>query len=437
MGMSYRNIVSSGVLNDIETKYDVDFLTLENSTLEDILKNKGKQVISVKIGFVSKVIRRLCSPVEKLQLYSFFHKHNTDTLKKYIKRDEEKKFFKFYYKLSKLIGSHYNDYSFMSGHYSYFLPKSIINKIKEYDSVLILSSDDPLDKSILKIAKNNNIHSVLLIHSWDNLPARGYFSAVPDKVLVWNEMMKDQAIALHGIPRGKIEVIGVPQFYGYKKLESRVNEELFKHFYGLNENCNVITYTCSASRVFPDEPIFIQKLIESIEKKDIYIILRLHPTERKEEYLNLFSNVNKVIIDQPNGNFAATITNNIKDDDDDLLKFISLMKYSGIVINLASTTTLDAIIFNTPVICVSFNLDSYVNDNAWNSASNWYRSSHYGYIVNSGAIKVARNMNEFLLYVDDYLSDSTIDEENREILSREFCNIHYDVNNTMARAFYD
>lgn len=434
MGMSYRNIVSSGVINNIESNYEVTFLTLEGAKLESILINKNKKVVSFKLGVIQKLARRLCLPIETLQFYSFFQKHNTNTIKKYIQRDKKNKFFRFFYKLSEVIGKKYDKYSFFSAHYRYFLPKSTIGIINEYDSVLILSSDDLLDKSLLKITNENNVNSILMIHSWDNLPARGFFSSVPDKVLVWNDVMKEQAVTLHGISRDKIEVIGVPQFYGYKHLESCVDENMFKCFYGLKNEYDIITYTCSASRVFPDESLFIQELIKYIKDKDIYLILRLHPTERADEYTSRFHGFEKVVIDRPSGNFAASITDNIKDDESELLKFVSLMKYSDVVVNLASTTTLDATIFDTPVVCLSFNMDKDIGDTVWNNASDWYRSSHYEYIVGSGAVKIAKSMDEFLIYASEYLKDSGMDSDNRKRLNHDFCKIHYDVSQRISES---
>jgi len=437
MGMSYRNIISSGVIEELERSFDVTFLCLENSTLKEILLKKNKNVVVFKLGIFQKIVRRVSLPLERIQLYSFFQKHNTNTIKKYIHRDSEQGglLFRLYYLLADKIGKKYGEYEFLSFHYTYFLPKTAKKEITQSDRLLILSSDDPIDKAVLKYADEKEVPSTLLIHSWDNLPARGFFSSTPNKVLVWNEVMKEQAIKLHGVSSNSIDVIGVPQFYGYKKYEKEISRDLFKSLYGLmNDDYKVICYTCSASRVFPDEPLLIDRLIEEYSSKNVYLIIRLHPTERREEYKSKYFNIDNVVIDIPTGNFAASVNNNVKDDKNDILKFVSLMKYSDLVINLASTTTLDAIIFDTPVICIAFNLDETIDAYSWNRASDWYDSSHYRYIVDSNAIKVAYNLEDLEMYAKNYLVNPSLDSNKRYQLRNNFCNYEYDVKLKMAES---
>lgn len=424
MGMSYRNFISSNVLGKLEKRFDITFLVLEKSKLADLLVSKNKEIVYLKIGLFHKVIRRCSTFIEKLQYYNFYQKKKTNTIKKYIERDKENKLFNFFYLSASFIGKAYDDFNFLSFHYQFFLPKKIRKLIVSYENILLLSSDDPLDKSLLKIATKNHMHSYLMIHSWDNLPARGYFSARPSKVLVWNDEMKEQAIELHGMSENDVYVVGVPQFYFYKKIEEKVQYNNFVNSYCIDNK--VITYTCSASRVFPDEELLIRELIDYIADRNIYLILRLHPTERCIDYISKFSNIENVILDKPNGNFAAKISNDLSNDEQDIRKFVSLMKYSNVVINLASTISLDAIIFDTPVVCVAFNLESNVSDK-WNNAEGWYNSSHYKTIVNSGAVKVSYSMDELISYIELYLSNSEIDRENRYSLAHDFCKIDYDV----------
>lgn len=102
------------------------------------------------------------------------------------------------------------------------------------------------------------------------------------------------------------------------------------------------------------------------------------------------------------------------------------MKYSNVVLNLASTITLDAIIFDTPVICISFNADETIKDH-WNNAEQWYKSSHYTDIINSNSVKIAKNFAELEKYISLYISDDKMDSQNRKGLANRFCNINYDV----------
>ena len=84
----------------------------------------------------------------------------------------------------------------------------------------------------------------------------------------------------------------------------------------------------------------------------------MHPEERREYYQTKYKNDSYVSLDNPSSLFTAMPTGGSKVSEDDIISFIALMKFSTIVINFASTISLDAILFDTPVICPRFNLMS-------------------------------------------------------------------------------
>ena len=144
------------------------------------------------------------------------------------------------------------------------------------------------------------------------------------------------------------------------------------------------------------------------------MVLRLHPEERKDEYLRQFSKDNRIHIDIPDDGFRATLTSDFGDKKS-VYNFLELMKFSDVVINLASTITLDATLFDTPVICPTFNLK--LPKNSWNAAENWYHSSHFSEITKSGAVSLANNMSELIYEIDDIL----INPDRRQKERNELC----------------
>ena len=77
---------------------------------------------------------------------------------------------------------------------------------------------------------------------------------------------------------------------------------------GLEES-KIITYTASAERVFPDEPLFIETLLKYITDGSFgnaILILRIHPYERTSLYRSLYEKTDLPIhLDIPDGSFAA------------------------------------------------------------------------------------------------------------------------------------
>ena len=157
--------------------------------------------------------------------------------------------------------------------------------------------------------------------------------------------MRDDAVKYHGIKKEKIDIIGVPQYELYRKMKKKINTVLFKKRIGVKKNQKIICYTCCAERVFPDEELFIEQLLDRIEKGDFgnsILLLRLHPSERKNYYLKKYENADKpIIINYPDSTFSAnpTIT---EIDPSGVENFLSLILSSDVIINHSSTISLDS-----------------------------------------------------------------------------------------------
>ena len=52
----------------------------------------------------------------------------------------------------------------------------------------------------LKAARSLGIRTGIAVASWDNLTSKGLLRFVPERVFVWNEAQRLEAIELHGIP---------------------------------------------------------------------------------------------------------------------------------------------------------------------------------------------------------------------------------------------
>ncbi len=64
----------------------------------------------------------------------------------------------------------------------------------------------------VKSAHRLGIPIVFLPFSWDNLTNRGLVRIAPDRVLVWNEHQKREAVTYHDVPADRIVITGAPRF---------------------------------------------------------------------------------------------------------------------------------------------------------------------------------------------------------------------------------
>jgi hypothetical protein len=64
----------------------------------------------------------------------------------------------------------------------------------------------------VKAAHRLGLPVAFLPFSWDNLTNRGLIRVAPDRVLVWNEHQRREAVELHGVPPDRVIVTGAPRF---------------------------------------------------------------------------------------------------------------------------------------------------------------------------------------------------------------------------------
>ena len=84
-----------------------------------------------------------------------------------------------------------------------------------YRPVLVVAANPGLvfsEVPLLRTARRRGVRSMAIDPSWDNFTNKLIPVRQVDRLVVWNEIMKQQAIALHGYGADAIRVAGAPQF---------------------------------------------------------------------------------------------------------------------------------------------------------------------------------------------------------------------------------
>src|SRR5205085_12028548 len=58
-----------------------------------------------------------------------------------------------------------------------------------------------IQPDFLRAAQALGLRTAICVKSWDNLSSKSVVRPVPDRLFVWNEVQRDEAEELHGIPR--------------------------------------------------------------------------------------------------------------------------------------------------------------------------------------------------------------------------------------------
>jgi hypothetical protein len=104
----------------------------------------------------------------------------------------------------------------------------------------------------VRSAKALGIGSVLCVGRWDNLTTKGAIYEVPDLVTVWNGIQREQAVAIHRLPRERVAVTGAHPYDHWFGWRASPREEFCRRV-GLRSDKPFLLHACSSRFVAPGE----------------------------------------------------------------------------------------------------------------------------------------------------------------------------------------
>ena len=135
----------------------------------------------------------------------------------------------------------------------------------------------------VKAAHGLGIPIAFLPFSWDNLTNKGLMRVHPDRVLVWNDTQRQEAIQLHGARPDTVVVTGAARFDDFFARTVASSREEFFTAYGLDPARPMLLYLGSSQLTGPNEMELVRRWAESLraaenpELRSCGILVRPHP----------------------------------------------------------------------------------------------------------------------------------------------------------------
>ena len=133
----------------------------------------------------------------------------------------------------------------------------------------------------VKSAHALGIPIAFLPFSWDNLTNRGLVRIAPDRVLVWNEHQKHEAVTYHDVPSDRIVVTGAARFDDFFAMRPSTTQAEFCARAGLDPSRPFLLYLCSSHFVAPAEVSFVRAWARAVRSDpsigECGILVRPHP----------------------------------------------------------------------------------------------------------------------------------------------------------------
>ena len=200
----------------------------------------------------------------------------------------------------------------------------------------------------LQAAQSLGLRTALPVTSWDHLSSKAPIRFAPDRVLVWNEIQRDEAIRLHGLDPASVVVTGAQAYDHWFDWKSRRSHAQLCAQLGLPPDRPFILYVCSSLfRDTVDETVFVEKWIRAIRAskdpavRDAGILIRPHPA-RMEEWAGFDLSIYP----------GVTFWGSHPIDEASRSDYFDSMHHAAAVVGLNTSAFLEAAIVGRPVFTV-------------------------------------------------------------------------------------
>ena len=292
-------------------------------------------------------------------------------------------------------------------------------------SLLVTSSPGLIlsEVPLLRTGVRRGVRSMAIDPSWDNFTNKLLPVRRVDRLVVWNDLMKQQAVELHGYRPDEIRVAGAPQWDLYFRPGPAVPREAFFRRIGADPRRKLVTLTTTPRELYSHHDHVLRVMIGALHAGrwpyPAQILVRLHPRDHRAAYA-AFDGIPHVIIEKP---FRSTVRAGDGLDIDVTVEnqqhLADTLRHSDVVVNVASTIAVEASIFDTPVVNVSFDGET---PSPWvQSARRYYRFTHYVNVTRHGAARVAETPDSLVEEIGRYLADLSRDRDGRRRVTLEQC----------------
>ncbi len=252
----------------------------------------------------------------------------------------------------------------------------------------------------LKAAALLGIPAVVQVASWDNLTTKSTFNIIPDKVLLWNQSIKEEAEILHGVPTEKIVVTGAATFdYIFSYKPTRTHMELGR-LVGLKTEEPYIVYLGSSTSIAGDESLFIREFARCVfERLKIRVLIRPHPVNYR---VWATFNEPECVVWPKKGELPDTA--DTKQD------FLDTLYHSVAVVGVNTSAMIEAAIMDKP--CISIKADQF--------ASSQSEVTHFRHLVNGQFLDIVENIDEAVSSIGRILDGHDKLKESRKAFVASF-----------------
>ncbi|MGB4076292.1 MAG: CDP-glycerol glycerophosphotransferase family protein [Minisyncoccia bacterium] len=294
------------------------------------------------------------------------------------------------------------------------------------DLVFTPNMFSPEDLLLLRAAKRRGIPTIATAKSWDVLTTKAFTRVKADRLLVFNDINRQEAVKIGDYAPSRVVVTGFPQFDVYARDDWKLSREVFCKELGLDREKRIILVAVPGDWKTPYTKEILAELDRRIEAghfpMKVQVLARLHPkyadgsegTSYRHIVMNRpgthFSSGREFSIDMGIANvYQWTFT------DKDIAHLANSIFHSDVIVNTESTLTLDGAALGKPTVLIAYEGNHTLP--YWDSVARIYEREHYRSVVQTGAAPLVKSHDELETTLSRFLKDPEYLKEERALLT--------------------
>lgn len=210
-------------------------------------------------------------------------------------------------------------------------------------------------------ARALGIRTVFPVHSWDNLSSKARLNTIPDRVLVWNEIQRQEAMEFHRVPSRRIIITGAQGFDDFFAMKPSMTRETFRAQLGLRPDRPIVLYVCSAilkrhmpreiATTISPELAYFSRWITEIRGcddpriREANVVIRPHPKRGDHwDHVDLSKWGGRIVVHPERGH--------LPNDQSSKETFFDSLFHADAVMGLNTSAMIEAAIVGRPVMTV-------------------------------------------------------------------------------------
>jgi hypothetical protein len=266
----------------------------------------------------------------------------------------------------------------------------------------------PRQLDYVRAARALGVRSALCVASWDNLTNKGVIQEIPDRVYLWNEYQRREAMEMHGVPADRIVTTGAQCFDQWFERRPSTGSDEFRRRVGFDADSPIVLYVCSYEFVAPEEPRFVECWVDALRAhrderlRSANVLIRPYPATPVSWDDQPVAAMPKVTVWPPAGALPT--------DEEAKSGFYDSLFHSSAVVGINTSAMIEAAIIGRRVFTV---LDTRFRDTQEGTL-------HFHYLMrdHGGPVTVAHDLDEHLEQLAGALAPAAADDQARRFVAR-------------------